>query len=327
MAKELVDCDWVVMEKIDGENASINITDETIRVGKRNSLLGEGEQFGKVLDFANTHRDSLFALFSNIKQHFSFNREQKVVAMTLYGESFGGIYKHKEVEKVNGAKKIQGRVQYCPHNDFLVFDMSVVVETEEKETIHIYVDQNRATVYLDIYKIPRIHQLFIGTFEQCLAYNETFITTIPSYYNLPTIEGNYSEGIVIKPLVEHRFGNGERVIFKKKSEAFAEKMKSRKVISDKEQKQYSKETVEAMANISQYVTENRLSNVMSHYGELTEKDFGMILKDMNEDVLKDFMKDNEELFNSLSKEDQKVVRKSANKEIADLMKTCFFKNL
>ena len=40
MAKELVNSDslWVVTEKIDGENASINITNDSIvRIGKRSS--------------------------------------------------------------------------------------------------------------------------------------------------------------------------------------------------------------------------------------------------------------------------------------------------
>lgn len=326
MAKELVspDCLWVVTEKIDGENASINITnDGIVRIGKRNSLLGENENFGKVRDFANHYKTAL----EYVRRHRIFLKYPSFISFTIYGESFGGVYGHKDVEKVKGAKKIQGRVHYCPHNDFMPFDISVMYSDLEGNEIHEYLDYDFFQEILSIHCIPRIKTLFIGTLDECLNYNEVFETTIPSYYGLPKIKDNFAEGIVIKPFKEHRFGNGERVIFKKKSESFAEKMKSKKVITEKEKVELPSQIVEAIEIVSQYITPNRLSNVMSHHGELTEKDFGKILKDMNEDVLKDVIKENEEVFSSLSKDDIKIIRKSINSDCAKMMKTEFFKHL
>ena len=39
---------WVVTEKIDGTNISINVTRDEVRVGKRTSLLGNGDSFYNV---------------------------------------------------------------------------------------------------------------------------------------------------------------------------------------------------------------------------------------------------------------------------------------
>ena len=55
----------------------------------------------------------------------------------------------------------------------------------------------------------------IEPFEECLKYSNLFQTKIPEMYGLEPIENNIAEGVVIKPVKDLRFGNGQRVILKK----------------------------------------------------------------------------------------------------------------
>lgn len=323
---------WVVTEKIDGENASINISPEGIRIGKRSSLFPVGSKFGKVLEVAEKHKDSFMSAYNYIIERYSkvtneLNEESfmKINSVTFFGESFGGVYPHKDVEKAINAKKIQGRVFYCPDNDFLIFDIAMTMEDIEGYIKNVYLDFNDVEQICCMFNLPYIKPLFFGTFEECLNYDVNFVTTIPYYYNLPRIEDNFTEGIVIKPVKEQRFGNGERVILKKKSEKFSEKRKSNNAfIINKED--YSLELVNAMSLSSMYITENRLMNIISHFGEVSNKDFGPVLKEFNEDVLKDMYRECDISIDILDKKDLKLLKKYINNECSKLMKKEFFKH-
>ena len=64
--------------------------------------------------------------------------------------------------------------------------------------------------------------LFKGSLSDCLAYPNAFKTTIPGEYNLPELDGNTCEGVVIRPAQPHFLRNGSRVIIKNKNEKWAE---------------------------------------------------------------------------------------------------------
>lgn len=320
---------WVVTEKIDGENASINISSEGIRIGKRSSLFPVGSKFGKVLEVAETNAVSFKNAYNHIINKYSnnefVNKESfKILSVNFFGESFGGIYPHENVEKITDSKKIQGRVFYCPHNDFLIFDIAIVFEDGEKNIKNHYLDFTEFEEICNRFNLPYILPLAFGSFDECLNYNVNFLTTIPFYYNLPEIENNFSEGVVIKPIEEQRFGNGERVILKKKSEKFSEKKKFIEITNIKDN--YSQELVNAMSLTNLYINENRLMNIISHFGDITNKDFGPILKEFSQDVFKDLYKECDTSINILDKKDLKFLTKYINNECSKLMKKEFFKH-
>ena len=70
-----------------------------------------------------------------------------------------------------------------------------------------------------------------------------------------------------------------------------------------------------MEEISQYINENRVNNVISHVGEVTEKDIGKIIGLTSKDVLEDYNKDYNTL-KEMEKEYQKMVTKYLQTEVA-----------
>ena len=88
------------------------------------------------------------------------------------------------------------------------------------------------------------------------------------------------EGIVIRPLVEVVKNNGERIVAKHKGEAFAEVKTKREV--DPTQLERIRE---ALQHADEWVTKNRLENILSHIPEPhTIQMTGSIIKTMVEDI-------------------------------------------
>jgi len=70
-----------------------------------------------------------------------------------------------------------------------------------------------------------------------------------------------------------------------------------------------------------YISENRLRNVLSKIGQVTQKDFGKILGALAVDVIEDYKKD----FNApeLEGKEEKLVNKLLNGEAATLIRKNF----
>ena len=88
------------------------------------------------------------------------------------------------------------------------------------------------------------------------------------------------EGIVLRPLIEVRTNNGQRIIAKHKRLEFSEVKTPRKIDSEK-----LKVLEDARQISEEFVTENRLSNICSHLSkDLSLEDIPLIIKLMVEDV-------------------------------------------
>lgn len=71
---------------------------------------------------------------------------------------------------------------------------------------------------------------------------------------------------------------------------------------------YSEELKALVAEVVAYVTENRLTNVVSHIGEVhVPKDFGKIMGLFSKDVLEDFLKEHGGDYACLEKSEQKLL--------------------
>ena len=97
-------------------------------------------------------------------------------------------------------------------------------------------------------------------------------------------------GVVIKPLTAPKhFRNGERIILKNKNDKWSEKSHAPKV--PKIPFEVTPEILEQRNAIEQFITENRLHNVLSKIGPVAKEDFGKIMKPFVEDIAKDFAKE------------------------------------
>jgi len=309
--------DWVVSEKIHGSNFSFWLNEEGLRCAKRSSFLATGERFfgwERVVELYSQHLALLYKICTEMIANMEEDGYIEVndnIEIVLYGELFGGSYPHPDVPRDPDAVTVQKGVSYCPWNDFYAFDLQI----------------NGAIISYDIFseimKMVGFHYaeaLYRGTFEQCLKYPNDNPSTLPSKFGLPIIEGNISEGVVLKPATPAFFGNGSRVILKNKNEKFKEKEHK-----SKEPKVIVPLTDEQSAMLSlacEYITENRLHNVISRFGEVTQKDFGKLFGKFTQDILEDIEKDHSS-YGEMEKDSAKIVNKAFNKNAQAFIKEHF----
>lgn len=305
---------WVVLPKVDGSNGSYIISKNDIKIARRSAVITDGSNFDCMLDNLEKYRTRFQCALKEVQSMYPSNNIESII---IFGENFGGSYNHPDVNKVPGSKKIQGRIQYCPHNDFIAFDIAIPTENGNQ-----YMNWELATQVFESCNILFTPTLFVGTLDECLNYPNNEPDMIHKLFHLPPIENNITEGVVIKPLIEHQFGNGQRVILKNKNDKFSEKMKSNKIKVVKEINMSDTEN-EAREAILEFITINRFHNVLSHIGEVSKKDFGNVLKEYNLDILKDFEKE----FNfNLTNEETKRLQKFVNNEASKIMRSEFFKH-
>ena len=306
--------EWCVTEKVDGANASFWVNSEGIKFGKRTSFINPDENgnysfynCGIVID---RYSEGIQKYYDSV-----FNIEGTTII--IYGELFGGGYKHKDVENINNVKCIQNRIQYTPNVDFIAFN--VVIQVDE---IRTHASVKDAMIICNLMGINFVPYLFEGTMEECLAYENTFQTKIPDMYDLPPIEDNVAEGVVIQPVEPVYLNNGSKIIIKNKNAKFAEKMKT-KHREYKPPKELSQAVIDIVFNLNEYINENRLKAVISKLGTVTDKDFGKLSGLLSKDVMEDYIKDNEGVLNSLEKSDKKDVTKALGKSCAELIREHF----
>ena len=59
-------------------------------------------------------------VFKKIKEEFP-----ETESIIIYGELYGGHYKHPEIASLKEAIRIQKGIDYCPENDFYAFDIKL----------------------------------------------------------------------------------------------------------------------------------------------------------------------------------------------------------
>lgn len=289
-----------VTEKIHGSNFCIEISNKGIKFGSRNKYLPENENF-------HNHEKATIKAVKGLEK--LYNSLVNVEKVRIYGEMFGGSYNHPEVPKTVNASKIQKGVFYSPDNNFLAFDIKL-----DKE----YLSQDAFFKLCELYDIPHVKMLFKGNLQECLEYKNDFESTIYEYYNLPKIENNIAEGIVIKPHYLNLNIGQHRVVVKSKNETFKEVSERPKRL--KEHKELSEELITVISDMSRYVTEQRLDNVLSKVvGEVDMGRLGELLGLYTIDLLDDYNKDSD-LLKNLEKEDERLVKKKVNSEIVNLIK-------
>ncbi len=292
-AKEI---EWCVTEKVHGSNFSMWYDGVEFRSAKRSCLIGDTENFCGSLKVVSENKDKVIAIYNDL------NLVPGTDVMAVYGEIFGGTYPHPNVEKAKNATQVQKGIFYSPENLFYAFDIRVN---------EIILDKDKSDELFQKHGIFYSKFLFRGTLKECLEYSNEFKSKIPEWLGLPEIEGdNICEGTVVAPIKTKFFGCGSRVILKNKNDKWKEKAsESKSPKPPKEEITLSEEGNRLMDELDTYVCENRLKNVLSKIGAVTQKDFGKILGAMAIDTLKDFKKDNEEAFNALPEDDQKAINK------------------
>lgn len=299
--------EFIVEEKVHGAQFSFRYDGKEIKCARRTAFLEENENFYKWKTVLEEERPHIEALYEMLVDKYDN------LYITIHGELFGGGYNHPNVEKYQGSKRVQGEIEYCPNNRFYAFDLMI----NDMYCINI----EDVKVLFEKAGFFYAKTLFKGTFAEVLAYPNKFQTKIPEWLGLPPIENNICEGVVIKPNVNTFYANGSRLVLKNKNEKFTEKNKVKKT---KVVVNLSEEGLSYLDIAMSYVTENRLRNVLSKIGEVTQQDFGKIKGLFTQDIMLDFEKENPEInIDDLGKAEKKKWQNEFGNHIASLIRKNF----
>lgn len=291
---------FIVQEKVHGANFSFFTDGKEIKIAKRTAFIEKEEKFYNAHQILEQYRKNVINLFQKVKTIYP-----NVETVVIYGELFGGSYNHKEVEPVKNAIKVQKGIEYAPYNDFYAFDIKLNGVT--------YLDTDIINSIFEKTGFFYAKTLFEGTLEEALRFPNVFNSKIPTWLRLPEMN-NMCEGTIIKTLKTKYFGNGARVILKNKNEKWIEKSKMVKKERKATQKQvdFSETAQNIWGEIQQYVTANRLNNVVSKIGEFEPKIMGKVIGLFAQDILEDFEKDFPAVFTTIEKDEHKRINKKLN---------------
>lgn len=284
--------DWVALEKVHGANFGFIATPDKTALGdlditpmKRSGAIGlngAGEyDFYGCQDVVDEYADKVRFMNDRL---WDAGIIESGDATILYGELYG-----------NG---IQKEVKYG-EKDFIAFDIKVIRPDGSEHWLEWPIVKS----YCLMSDIPTTPELGTGTLAEMLALNVDFITHLG-----PQEEGNVSEGFVVKQLFkEQLLPHGARAIIKVKSDKFKEKKgKETKapaapvVLTEEQEKMY--------AELSLYVSEARLRNVLSKVGTVNQKQFGMLQGLLIQDAKVEYERDERDEV-PIHKDDWKVMKK------------------
>ena len=233
--------------------------------------------------------EKFLKLFNEKELIDKFTEFFKDINVTLFGEAYGG--------KQQGMSKTYGK-----DLKFVVFDVKI------------------GNIWLNV---PNAENVTKKMGLEFVSYNKvsTDLKSLDAQRDLPSVqakrngilEDKIREGIVLRPLIELTKNNGERVIVKYKRDEFLE-TKTKREVNPKQLKVLE----DAKAIAEEWVTPNRLENIMSHLKEeeLIIENTGKIIKLMKEDVFREAkgeIVESKEVITFISKKTALLYKNKINK--------------
>ncbi|NOQ71030.1 MAG: 2'-5' RNA ligase [Crocinitomix sp.] len=302
---------WVVTEKVHGANFSFIYEEGTLKYAKRKAYLNWEDDFFGFQLVVNQIEDNIIRLFEDISSQISGNK------YIIYGELFGGKYPHPDVDANPEVQAIQTGVYYSPTINFCAFDIAI----ENSETKY-YLDFETSLSYFESHKIFHVKPLLVGKFADALNFNTRINSTIPKQLELPELNENLIEGVVIKPYNQlDSVATAVRPIVKLKNKEFDEEKKFHQAekwnyvpnVTSK-----SEDLTFILDELRNYITLSRLESAISKIGALNFNDQDRVSEIKNEflrDTLVDFNENNDDLLIELSQEEKDWLNERVQSEI------------
>lgn len=247
--------EWIVTEKVDGANFSFYYDGGDIKVASRNQFVTSS--FFSCSEVIEKYEDKVKEVYNRFK-----------MPIKITGELYG--------------KGIQNRIEYGG-KDFVAFDL----EVDGKPIPWSWME-----LVLEDAGIPTTKLIGIfDSLEEALEVSPDFV----SHYTPDNFEvggggkENKAEGVTIQPNTPMFFNSGSRVWLKRVSSEFKELSKRKSPPPPKEiEDGFVKEVLNYLLNC---VNNNRIMSAISKHGEVTSKDFGILMKAVVEDILEEYSKD------------------------------------
>lgn len=232
------------LEKIHGTSSNINWDFEN----KIITFFSGGEDLDKFI--------SLFDVEFLKSKFLQFFPDKNV---TIFGEAYGG--------KQQGMSHTYGKIL-----KFIAFDVKVD---------HSWLNVPNANEVCDNFKIDFVHWYKINTdLDSITAARDMF--SVQAYRN-GMGKDKKREGIILRPLIEMKTNNGERVIVKYKHDKFNETKTPRKI-----NEEALKILEDANEIADEWVTPMRLQHVLQKFpNDVNVESMGDIVKAMTEDVYRE----------------------------------------
>ena len=310
LVKDMNKLKWVVTEKVHGANFSFVYQNKNLQFAKRKDLLKWNDDFFGFQSVISKIETRIISLFEQLS--FDFKADKYIV----YGELFGGHYPHQDVVPEPNVQAIQTGVYYTPEISFCAFDIAFVKEGKKE-----YLDYDLTVSYFEKFSIFHAKILFSGKLNEALEFNKRISSTIPALLNLPLIEDNLIEGIVVKPLKHNGLiQNDERPVVKLKNAEFKEQKfhQAQNWSYIPEVSSHSEELTFLIEDLRTYITENRLNSVLSKIGAIDFQNIQRmenIYNEFVEDVLLDFNIQNDQILNGILAEQREWIVNRIKPEI------------
>ena len=307
--------EFIVQEKVHGSNTCFITDGNEISFGKRSGFIDPEEYFYDHEELIERYRVRITTLFSTLKEQFP-----EMEMLTVFGEMFGGNYPHPDVENDRHITNIQKGVFYSPVHEFYAFDIYITGKNME-----CYLPVDEANTFFEQGGFFYAKTLFRGTLEECMQYPNDFISLISKWLGFPPIEDNVCEGVVIRPVEPIYLSDGTRVLLKNKNARFSEKISKKK--RDPKlfvEPSYSEILTDLLYTVEEYVTENRLNNVVSKIGHVSlPKEISKLMALFSEDILEDFLKEHSGEYAGLEKMEKNIFNKHINSMAIKMIKTIY----
>lgn len=305
--------EYCITEKIHGTNTQVAYytdNDEFV-YGTRERVLPRNEKCYNAQEIFEGLKNKMRSIVNLLQQKCVNN----VKVVIFFGELYGGAYPHKEVNKDNHAIKVQKGVFYSQHNQWRAFDIAFKLKGEKHMHFLSWSDFISACEKVNLDHVPLLGICL--SLDEALQFPNDKLSEVYKLNDLPEIEDNVMEGVVIKPLSKDLWIGSHRVILKNKNDKFKEKWREKKPDIQEEMPEIVKQ---AITEISAYINENRVNNVISHLGEVSVKDIGKIIGLSSQDALEDYKKEYGTL-NMMEKSEEKMVTRYLNKEMSKIVRT------
>ena len=283
-------------EKIDGANIQLSFSpyERSFAFYKRSGKIEEDEKpFDAIKDIISD--DEIAEIMENFIDQYQELSEDRYAIVHVYGELFGSKI---QKQSYNITKEKKRSIRF--------YDIIVDSPGDSNHMIELGIDDIKSIIP------EKFLPFFIdGGDKKPLA---EWLIDAPSN---ESVYGGINEGYVFKLVEPHLFEReGTYIGIKYKTDAYLEVAK----VPKPPRKQNEVKNPELVYDVSRYVTEQRLLNILSH-GEvsLSFENFGTLVSLMADDILKEYLRD-EDHDKYEDDEVEEAVNKGNNKLIAEVIR-------
>lgn len=261
--------EWVATPKVHGTNVSFFMKPgEEVVCCRRKGVLGPDEHFHGIRDMAA----GMSSGFESLAGKFVDQSVQ------LYGELYGGLYRHKDVPDSDRVAAIQKEIQYGPDRYFIGFDVRVNGTWLDFEDAKAICEECGIPFVPIVARGTRLEMQDWATEHRNDPVKEPILAP-----GMPPIEGNIGEGHVIRPT---KLVAGKRLCLKIKADHTSE-------VATKAKKPRKKESKEPEDDVTAawrlHLVPHRITNVVTKATdeERTMKNVRLLAARVLDDVEKD----------------------------------------